>query len=62
MAQKIDDDLKMLRLDTMKCCFLWASCHSDAVPGVLEALPGGAGVRVGHRGVSGAGRAVPSRI
>lgn len=30
---------------------------SDVVPGVLETLPGGAGVRVGHCGVSGAGAA-----
>lgn len=35
---------------------------SNFVPGVLEALPGGAGVRVGHCGVSGAGGAASSGI
>ena len=35
---------------------------SNFVPGVLETLPGGAGVRVGHCGVSGAARAASSRI
>lgn len=37
-------------------------CCSNFVPGVLETLPGRAGVRVGHCGVSGAGRAASPRV
>lgn len=38
------------------------SGRSHVVPGVMEALPGATGVRVGHGGVPGAGRAVSARV
>lgn len=44
------------------CLCLCPSSCSHFVPGVLEALPGGVGVRLGHCGVPGAGKGASPRI